>query len=871
MSAQKLKPSGVLGGLAGFLGFSVLAGVLVTAMVTPALAVTSVAANNTIGVFENLPDFIQIGEQSQQNTIYANRGGAPVEIATVYKQNRKEVTWNEVSPFIREAIVAGEDRRFYDHGGVDVSSIARALVQNSTSGEVQSGSSTLDMQLVKNILMQNALEQPTLAKQKAAYKEATQTTIDRKLKEMKLAIGLDKKYTKKQILLGYLNIVGFGGNTYGIESAAMQYFSVHAKDVTLAQAASLIAIVQQPNLQKLSDPKYYPANTVRRNQILKAMLDTKKITKKQYDEAVATKLEDIVKLSAPSNGCLNARDAKFACDYVTKLVPTLTALGATKDQRISNWNQGGYSVYTTINLDLQDVAQSNMDVQVPASESRFQLGGAVDSVEAGTGRILVMAQNKDFNNTQDGGGPTTTAVNFSTDFPYGGSTGFPTGSTYKVFDLANWLQNGHGLNDLVNGTGPQTYKMSSFTAPCDPSAVAGADFKLQNDGNSRGSIMTVRAGLIGSVNNAFMNMAERSDLCSIRDTAMSMGAHRADGKPLTVNPAAILGTNEIAPLTMAGAVATIGAGGLHCDPIIVDKIVSPAGKDLGGQPQTCNQALTPEVAAGVANAMIGSTTGGTSTAGNPRDGVPIGGKTGTSPDADHLWIMETTTKIGTAVWTGNIQGHQSLRKLSNPTTRQNYANNARFNVIRPLMAAFNAVPAYRGGAFPAASAAMLGGQSSTVPSVIGQTPENAKALLESLNYVFADGGPIASALPQGQVAATDPAAGTKTPVGATVTVYESDGSLATTMPNVIGKDRHTANQLISGSGFNLGNVQVVWVASTTSPGPLPGPDKCTVVSSNPAANAAAAKTDPITLSISTGIPAGSPGATSEPTGPGCNQ
>ena len=154
MSAQKLKPSGVLGGLAGFLGFSVLAGVLVTAMVTPALAVTSVAANNTIGVFENLPDFIQIGEQSQQNTIYANRAGAPVQIATVFKQNRQEVAWKDVSQFLKDAAVAGEDRRFFEHGGVDLSSVARALIKNSQAGEIQSGSSTLDMQLVRNIAVE---------------------------------------------------------------------------------------------------------------------------------------------------------------------------------------------------------------------------------------------------------------------------------------------------------------------------------------------------------------------------------------------------------------------------------------------------------------------------------------------------------------------------------------------------------------------------------------------------------------------------------------------------------------------------------------------------------------------------------------------
>ncbi|MEO6943700.1 MAG: transglycosylase domain-containing protein [Lacisediminihabitans sp.] len=884
MSAQKLKPTSVLGGVAGFVGFSVLAGVLVTAMITPALAVTSVAANNTIGIFENLPDFIQIGEQSQQNTIYANRGGKPEVIASIYKQNRKEVAWDDVSPFLRDAAVAGEDRRFYQHGGIDLSSVGRAIVQNTQSADSQ-GSSTLDMQLVRNILMQDALAKPTIKEQKAAYKEATKKTTDRKLKEMKLAIGLDKKYTKKQILLAYLNIVGFSGNTYGVESGAKQYFDVSAKDVTLAQAASLMAIVQRPSYQNLSDPKNYPANKIRRDQILDSMLKEKYISQKQHDEAIATKIEDEVKPGKATNGCRNATDAKWACDYVSKLItssttdpiftahnPVLTSLGATPTIRKANWEKGGYEIYTSIDLDLTDAADASLQQQAPPTEARFPLGAAADTVEVGTGRVLVMTQNKLFDDAPDADKQTTTAVNYSTDFPYGGSGGFPTGSTYKVFDLANWLQNGHGLNDLVDGRTPQRYKMSSFTAPCDPGVLAGPDFPLNNDTRS-GGMMTVRNALRDSVNNAFMHMAQVSDLCSIRDTAASMGAHRADGKPLEVLPSAILGSNEQAPLTMAAAAATIGANGLYCAPTIVDKVVDPDGKKLAGQPQTCNQAITAEVSAGVANAMQLSMASGTSRSANPRDGVPIGGKTGTSDVADHVWIMGTTTKLSTTVWTGNIVGHSSLRKFTNPITRQSYANNARFNIFKAIMTPADANPAYRGVAFPDASAAMLGGESATVPSVIGQSPEQAKALLESLKFDYADGGPIPSALPAGRVASTNPGPGAKTPVGATVTVYTSDGSLATTMPDVVGQSRHNANQAIVAQGFDPNNIQVEWVASSSStnlpPGQLPGPDFCKVVSSNPGANAQASKADSVTLKISTGYPAGNPLSTQAPSS-GCN-
>ncbi|MET4782668.1 transglycosylase domain-containing protein [Glaciihabitans sp. UYNi722] len=857
MSGHSVKPSGVLGGLAGLLGLSVIAGVLVAVMVTPALAVTGNAAKGTIGAFQDLPEFIRLSTQSQQNQIYAMRTGQPVLIATTFKQNRKEVDWEQVSPFLTQAVVAGEDRRFYEHGGVDISSIARAAIGNAQSGQVTSGGSTLDMQLVKNILIQEAQSITDTKKRDTAVNAAKETSIDRKIKEMKLAIGLDKEYTKKEILLGYLNIVGMGSNTYGVESAAQQYFSVPAKDVTLPQAASLIAIVQQPNAQNLSDPAKYPANKIRRDEILDAMLDVKYIDQKQHDDAIATTIESYVKISPPISGCRNAADAKVACDYVTRLItapelpagmgaaPVVESLGATPSERSANWDKGGYTVFTSIDLGLQDAAQDALNTQTPPTENRFPLGAASNTVEAGTGRVLAMAQNKPFDDALEAA-PNSTALNLSTDFPYGNSVGFETGSTYKIIDLANWLDTGHGLNDRVNGTGPQIYAPSRFSAPCDPGAIPGAPFKLQNDGNSRGGYMTVRSALIGSVNNAFMDMATRQDLCSIRETAKAMGAHRADfKKDLDINPSTILGSNEQAPLTMAAVAATIGAGGLHCTPIIIDKIVDPQGKELPGQAKTCNQAFSADVAAGVANAMAGSMAGGTSRPGNPRDGVPIGGKTGTSPSSHQDWIVATTTKLGTAVWTGNIYGNVGLKRFTNPITRQNYYSSSRFNIMKAVMKTANALPGLRGEAFPAASAAILGGSSATVPSVIGQTMAQAKALLESLQFEFVDGGPVASALPAGRVVSTDPAPGAKVSSGNAVTVFSSDGSLATTMPNVVGLTRQAANDALAAAGFAPENVSYTWVQGT----PGPPANLCQVQASNPAAGAVVAKTDAVTLNV----------------------
>lgn len=909
MSAQKLKPSGVLGGILGLLGFSVLAGVLVTAMVTPAIAVTSMTAQGSINIFESLPDSIKIGEQAQQNQIYAMRKGQPELVANVYKQNRQIVSWNDVSPYLKQAAVDGEDRRFYTHGGVDVPSIARALLKNGQGGQ-QSGSSTLDMQLVKNILVQEAFTAVYTGKDQAKQRDAAINlangySYDRKLKEMKLAIGLDKVYTKKEILLGYLNIVGMGSTTYGVESAALQYFSVHAKDVTLPQAASLIAIVQNPNIQGLTSPKMYPANKLRRDQILDAMLVANDITQKQHDDAVATTIESYIKPSAPSNGCRTAADpsAAAACSYVLNLIkadpvgdvesaiatykakpakeqvpsvlsalntqlettkanlaPEVAAIGATPAERRANWDKGGYKVYTSIDLDLNDQAQTELNRQAPPTETRFQLGSTADTVEAGTGRVLVMAQNKLFDDGAAPGATKTTAYNLSVDAPYGGANGFDTGSTYKVIDLANWLSTGHGLNDVVDGRGPHTYQPSDFTATGCTGAMLSAPYFLQNDGNDRGSYMTVKRALMGSVNNAFMHMAMQQDLCSIRETAKSMGAHRADFKTdLHANPSSLLGTNEQAPLTMAAVAATIGAGGLHCTPIIIDKVVNAAGKELAGQPRTCNQAITPDVAAGVANAMQGSMTGGTSQPANPYDGVPIGGKTGTSSSTNQDWVIATNTKVGSSVWTGNIDSALTgLNKFTNPITRQNYYSSSRFAIMKTVMKAMDASGTYKGGAFPTASATILGGSSAIVPNLIGQSPDQAQRLLTSLKFQYNNGGSEPSGMSAGSITRTDPGAGSKVPAGSTVTVYTSDGSLATTMPSVTGLKLNVADAAIQTAGFDPSNISYQWARGN----PLPGQSNsvCIVQASNPSSGSAAMKTDSITLTVY-GKPDGSdPGA-----------
>ena len=154
--ARDSEPSGFFIGVAGFLSFSVMAGVLVAAMMTPAIALTSEAANASIGIFDNLPESITLGRLTQQNEVYATRAGEPVQIATTYDQDRRNVGWNDVSTYLKEAAIAGEDRRFYDHGGVDMQAVVRAATDNLEHKAITSGAWIMVCQTNKKLIIRPA-------------------------------------------------------------------------------------------------------------------------------------------------------------------------------------------------------------------------------------------------------------------------------------------------------------------------------------------------------------------------------------------------------------------------------------------------------------------------------------------------------------------------------------------------------------------------------------------------------------------------------------------------------------------------------------------------------------------------------------------
>jgi membrane peptidoglycan carboxypeptidase len=701
---QPRSAGGVLGGFMGLLAASAVAGLLVTVGLTPVLALTGLTATNTIGVFETLPDYLDIEPLAQRSNIYAtNSDGSPVLLATLYDQNRVEVGWDDIGQNVKDAAVAGEDPRFYEHGGVDLQGTVRGAVTTTLHGDVQGGSS-ITQQYVKNVLVQKCEMLPTDDEIQSCYDAATVTSVARKLKEMRLAIGVEKKFAKNDILRQYLNIAGFGGRVYGIEAAADYYYSATAATLSLSQAASLVAIVNNPDKFRLDKPESetngaangYSDNRQRRDYILGAMLKYQKITQAAYDEAVAAPIEP--KIHEPSTGCQTALANAYFCDYVIYVLANDPVFGDDADARITNIRRGGFDVYTTLDLDLQNAAVSTLNENVPKSVAGWDVGSVISSVQVGTGRVLAMAQNKDYSQDPEvlATGNNWTSVNYNTDFDAGGSSGFQPGSTYKVFTLAEWLNTGHSLSERVDSA-PKS-RWGTFTDSClGPQNYDAEGWSPKNDADESGGNYSALESTIGSINTGFIGMAKRLDLCGIRKMAEAFGVHRADGEPLSQSAASVIGTNEIAPLTMAVAFAGIANQGVTCSPLVIDRMVGSDGAEVPIPQPKCSTSVTPGTATQMISALSRVMTEGTAVQSNsattPR--VPMFGKTGTTDNAKNTWMSGASSKVATVVGVVTVTGEanqRAIRFASGP------AATARHRMWPDVMSVANAK--YGGDPFP---------------------------------------------------------------------------------------------------------------------------------------------------------------------------
>jgi membrane peptidoglycan carboxypeptidase len=638
--------------LVAFAAVSVISGTLMTVFVMPVLASANWAFDAEANFFDSLPaDLVQT--PLPQRSVMLAADGSP--IAYFYDENRVDVPLSAVAPVMRQAVVAIEDSRFYQHGGIDPRGVVRAAVNDSAGGTVQ-GASTLTQQYVKNVLVEQALA----VGDTAAAQSAVARTTARKVREMKLAIALEQKVTKDQILEGYLNIAFFGGHTYGVEAAAERWFGVSAQRLTLPQAAALAGMIQEPGSY---DPITHPsAARHRRNIVLNVMRDQGMITPAARNQAALGPV--VAHGTPPAHGCIAAGVDGFFCDFVVTTLTkdsTYAALGRTAAQRIAAVTRGGLVIRTTLDPTVQYGADRAVEGHLPSRDGSG-LGAAAVTVEPGTGRILGMTQNRTYSVASGRG---LTSVNYATDTAFGGSAGFQTGSSFKPFTLAAWLESGRSLNDTVDAT-KRAFPFGSFTA-CGRPLRGTTPYAPGNSEGTETGQMSVLQATYNSVNVGYVDMESQLDLCNIVDVASRLGVHLAvpekecgsAGSPSTRLPTCVpsltLGVEDIAPLTMAAAYAGFATGGSYCVPIAITG-VDRAGPQAGSRSAVasygprCSQVISRQVASGVTSALAQVLIRGTAAATGPLDPWPSAGKTGTTDGPYDSWFVGYTAQRSTAVW-----------------------------------------------------------------------------------------------------------------------------------------------------------------------------------------------------------------------------
>ncbi len=787
MSGQRNRGAGPLSKILKFSGLSSIAGLLGVALLAPIAIVGAVATGVGVSIFDNLPPYIKPVTASQASTLFAlDDTGKPVEVARFYEENRISVSYDQISSNFRDAAIATEDPNFWTHNGVDWVSLIRASLTNVATGGSGPGGSTITMQYVKNSLIQAA----TIAGDQKAIDAARSRGLDRKIKEIRYALSLEETTSKQDIFAGYANLSFFGHQINGIEAASQYYYGKSAKDLTLPEGAMLAAMLKAPEDYRPDATANLERAKGRRDYVIQNMANKGYVTQAEADAAKATPVT--VHVTKVPTGCESNQQTAFFCDYVIWTIRNSSEFGPTLADRELKLKTGGLDIYTTMNLKLQAAADTASKKWVPVADPSG-IGTASVSVEVGTGRVLAMAENRIYDQTQSSE-KGHTSVNYATDKAYGGSSGFQVGSTYKLFTLAQWLKAGYKLNDHVDGR-VKEWNASDFSARCGSLVGTWAPRNITHEPEDT----TVVHATAISENTAFAYMASKLDLCDIRDTALAFGVHRADGQELQYVPSSVIGVNEIAPISMAAAVAAISNKGVYCAPLAIDKVVVRETNEQLTVPQpTCTPAVDPDVAAGMTYAMRAVMSGGTGGASNTGDGAALAGKTGTTDSGVHTWMTGFSSTVGTATWVGNVSGNTSLSRI---LLNHKAGNTVRHDIWRSIMKVANSI--FKPGPLASPPQSMIDARMITVPDISGQLPSAGKQVIDSsdLNSGIVVQA-IASDKPAGQVASTSPRAGTSVPSGTTVKIFVSKGGkVRIPSAGIVGETKATAKQTLLNLGF----------------------------------------------------------------------
>ena len=633
--SRAVRPTQLFALLLAFLSVSSLMGVVGAGMLVPIAGPTALVAKSVPSVFNELPGDLQTVAPAEESQLLDSSGGV---IAHFYDKQRIVVPSANIADVMKKAIVAIEDKRFYEHNGVDATGIARALVTNLGDSGRQ-GASTITQQYVRNSLAERGYLEGD-AEQVSA---ATEQTTERKLREIKYALALEKTQSKDEILTGYLNIAPFGPITYGVEAASQRYFSKSASELNYLEAALLAGLVQSPVQY---DPLTHPeAAQERRDTVLATMLDQGVITQEEYDEGVATTVDSMLHPTVSSEGCSGAESSKaYFCDYVLSQFLEDPTFGATRIERERLLKTQGITIRTTLDPAKQDAAYASLTNAIPVGDASG-LNDALVSLDPRTGKVLAMAQN-----TTYGIEAGQTMSNYSAD------GNFQVGSTFKVFTLLQWFKEGHSAYETV-GSANTFYPNGSFK--CDGRSITTEGYQVNDLAGKTGTMNVVRA-TGQSVNQAFVNMASRVDFCSIFETAYNMGITE-DGEVPSPFPANILGSVSASPLQMASVFATIANSGQQCKPQSIESVTDRDENVLKEFAADCKEVISPDLANKTA-ALLTASAGQYYTSTRLGDGRPFAAKSGTTDGHANTWLTGFTPSLATAVWVGH--GDNSSQEVS---------------------------------------------------------------------------------------------------------------------------------------------------------------------------------------------------------------
>ncbi len=707
------------------LGLCVLAGVVTAGMAFPFVAGVGLVSNDAGDSVNSTSSSLVEGGLPLATTLTDNAGQP---IAYIFDQNRTQVTADEISPAMKAAMVAIEDRRFYEHQGVDWQGTIRAVIANSASGDVVQGASTLTQQYVKNYTLY------VEAQTEAERLKATEQTPARKLKEARIALQLERQLSKEEILTRYLNIVFWGNGAYGIESAARTYFNTSAKNLTVAQSALLAGMVRST---AATDPVQNPQAALdRRNVVIAQMRDQGMIDESQARSAAAEGLGIVSPLNTRPNGCIGAGDAGFFCKYVTQY---LTEAGFSAEQI----GRGGYTIKTTLDRDKLAKVKASLDAEVPPSQPN--VANVMSLVEPGQDKhkVLAMASSRTFGLDAD-------ALQTSYGLPYE-PVNLGAGSVYKIFTAATALEKGLGINYQMS------VPPSGYASPIYLDG-GGRPIPVANAGNYP-ERMSLQDALATSPNTAFIKLEEFTGVPDVVDMAVRMGMKSLATTPF-VDPATgrrtdrsiaevtkaqrqasfTLGVTPTSVLELANVGATIASSGKWCPPSPIDSVTDAAGNPVAITEAPCEQVIEPGLANTLFTGLSHDDLNGTSAAAARQVGWnrPMGGKTGTTQQHKSAAFVGVLPNLSGAVITfdnsnaprplcdgaGSPFACRSGNIFGGKTPAETW-----FGAVKPMVDGTPVIPLP-----PTDDRYLTGGAESRVPDVVGRGQNDARAILERAGW-----------------------------------------------------------------------------------------------------------------------------------------